>query len=85
MTQNGQIETRRVIKVNGGYFDRHLNAEPSTVYSRIINLYRAMYNSYRNNVGHITESGNIITEKMLEMIRERMLQLMKLSAKIHGI
>ena len=41
MTQNGQIETRRVIKVNGGYFDRHLNAEPSTVYSRIINLYRA--------------------------------------------
>ena len=43
---------------------------------QIANFYRAIYNAYKGNVGKKTASGNEITEKMLETIKKRMIELM---------
>jgi hypothetical protein len=43
---------------------------------KIINFYKAMYESYKGNIGNTTISGNKITEKMVLGIRDRMIELM---------
>ena len=42
----------------------------------IINFYKSMYNSYKHRIGGTTTAGNIITEKMVENMKKRMLELM---------
>tara|TARA_Y100001938_G_C8029524_1_gene399851 strand:- start:376 stop:618 length:243 start_codon:yes stop_codon:yes gene_type:complete len=67
---------RKVIQVNGGYLLKagdNINLSPQ---KHTLLLYQAMYNAYKNNIGHLTESHNEITEKMVENIKNRMLQLM---------
>lgn len=42
----------------------------------IISFYKMMYETYKHNIGELTTSGNKITEKMLETMKSRMLDLM---------
>ena len=83
MSLNGKID---IVKVHGGHLHgpsgNNIKRGPMTVYTRIINLYKAMYITYKGNVGKMTDSGNIITNNMLETIQERLFQLMGKAAKL---
>ena len=70
--------SKNAIKVTGGDLNgyRDTRGFSTNLNSYMVSFYRAMYNAYKNNIGKETSSGNEITDKMVETIKNRMLQLM---------
>ena len=76
------MKTHKYVEVNGGWIIRNKDNVIVSPQRHTLALYQAMYKSYKNHVGERTESGSIITEKMLEGIKHRMLELM---GKVEGL
>lgn len=70
--------SKNAIKVIGGDLNgyRDTRGFSTNLNSYMISFYKAMYNAYKDNIGKETSSGNEITDKMVQNIKNRMLELM---------